>query len=373
MSNLNSSFDILRGWPNGGALEMSLDYMPGVAIEAGTIVTAVTRELVDASVLRIVDSTLVTAPTLTSAGRGKAYVVAGLGGAWSGFAKGDIVEWDGTGWNQIVAGVGEEVADGTRAVVVEASAAGAFTGHEEKVMAYTKGYVTLVSVALGYINCVAGDIGKPVVATGTGDTGVLVSYDNGTRTWVVDPDVPADDFAPGDVLAITGGAGAGTVDTATPTAGAWSVITTPVFGHQIRIVGTDSVYEDKYYVYYGTHPTGFWTKAMTQKDAPAAFVTMTSPEKDTNVKPEAWIVIEGSDQTDAQNTHKITAIKCASGAVLALPCTIADTLVAGDYVVANSGAIAKQTSGAGMEWPIGQVVYSNATAGSSGLIHVATY
>lgn len=372
MSNLNSTFDILRGWPNGSALEASYDPSTGSTITEGTLVQLTSRQLTDASVLRIVDSSLVTAPTLVLADRGKAYVVAGVGGAWSTFTVGDIVEWDGTAWNQIVASVEAEVADGTRVVVVEASAAGAFTGHEEKVMQYTKKAITLVHVALGYVNCVAGDIGKPVVATGSGDTGNLVSYDNGTRTWVVDPDTPADVFAHDDVCAITGGTGAGTVDTATPGGATWAA-TVPVSGNRIRIVGAGSVYEDKYYDYVGTHATGAWVKATKQVQAPAMFTALTSGVKASATKPEAWVVIQGNDQYDGIMAKKVTAVKCSSGAILALPCTIANTLVAGDRICANAGAILKLTAGGGMQWPLAQVVYSNATAGATGLIYAATY
>jgi len=372
MSNLNSVFDIFRGWPDSSALEASFDPDTGTTLPEGTLVQVATRELLPAKVLRIVDSSLVTAPTLLVADRGKSYVVAGLGGAWSTFAIGDIVEWDGTAWHEIVAAVEAEVPDGTRVVVVEASAAGDFTGHEEKVLQYTKKAITLVQVVGGYVNCVAGDIGKPVVGTGSGDTGNLLSYNNDTRTWIVDPDSPADVFAPNDTLAITGGTGAGVVDTATPAGASWTAVV-PISGNRIKINGTDSIYEGKYYDYTGTHPGGAWYKAARQMEAPALLQALTSGVVASVVKPHAWIVIQGNDQYDSRFVNRVTCLKCASGAVLKVATTIADTLVPGDLVCANAGALQKLTSGGGMEWPLGQVLLSNGTAGATGWVVIATY
>jgi hypothetical protein len=89
-----------------------------------------------AQVLKMVDDSLVTAPTLGTGDKGKAYVVAGTGGGWSGFAVGDIVEWDGSAWNLVLANSGGEPPDGTRVVVVDASAAGSFTGQEDDIGIY---------------------------------------------------------------------------------------------------------------------------------------------------------------------------------------------------------------------------------------------
>lgn len=368
MSNLNSVFDTLRGWPEGSALEATFEPDFGVTQVEGTVVYITSRELAPARVLRIVDNSLVTAPALLAADRGKAYVVAGTGGAWSGFGVGDIVEWDGTAWNVILPAVELEPPDNTRVVVVETGAAGAFAGHENKVMQYTKKTVTLVQVAGGYVDCVPTDIGKPVVAVGSGDTGNLVSYNNTTRTWVVDPDTPSDVFAPGDNLTITGGTGAGTVDTTTPTGATWAA-TVPVAGNRININGTGGVYYGKYYDYTGSA----WYKAARQTGAPAIAKALTSAIKAGNPKDDAWFVIQGNDQFDGRFTNKVTCVKASSGAILKLACPIADTLVPGDYVCANAGALKKLTVGVGMEWPIGQVLQSNGVAGAAGWVTIATY
>jgi hypothetical protein len=45
----------------------------------------------------VLDKDLVTAPG--SPGTGDRYIIAGIGGAWSGFTIGDIVEWNGTSWD----------------------------------------------------------------------------------------------------------------------------------------------------------------------------------------------------------------------------------------------------------------------------------
>lgn len=81
----------------------------------------------------MVDDSLVTAPTGLGVGdAGKAYVVAGTGGAWSTFAVGDIVEWDGSAWQLLTQNSGGEPPDGTRVIIVSASAAGSFAGDEDK-------------------------------------------------------------------------------------------------------------------------------------------------------------------------------------------------------------------------------------------------
>jgi len=136
MSDLNSDFNVEYGWPYGSAMEHSFPPESGVELESGTIVTLNTDQLLSAVVLKMVDDSLVTAPTLTAGDAGNAYMVAGAGGAWSGFAVGDIVEWDGAAWVLVVENVSNEPPDGTRAVVTDASAAGSFAGAEEQVWSY---------------------------------------------------------------------------------------------------------------------------------------------------------------------------------------------------------------------------------------------
>lgn len=66
----------------------------------------------------------------------------------------------------------------------------------------------LVHQAGGYINAVAGDLGKPVVAVGSGSIGILVAYDNTNRYWTVEG---TQVFVAADACTITGGTGVGTV------------------------------------------------------------------------------------------------------------------------------------------------------------------
>jgi len=87
-------------------------------------------------VLKMVNDALTTAPTLTAGDAGNAYVVAGVGGAWSTFAIGDIVEWSGTAWNLILANSGAEPPDGTYVIVTDTSAAGSFATKEDNVAVY---------------------------------------------------------------------------------------------------------------------------------------------------------------------------------------------------------------------------------------------
>lgn len=131
-----------------------------------------------AEVLRVVDDSLVTAPTLGSGDAGKAYVVGGTGGAWSTYAIGDIVEWSGSAWALVLAGSGGEPIDGARVVVVEASAAGSFVGEEENIGTYdatlnTWSFETSVE---GWAVLITGENGIYENSAFTYDGGVWVQF-----------------------------------------------------------------------------------------------------------------------------------------------------------------------------------------------------
>jgi hypothetical protein len=71
-------------------------------------------------------------------------------------------------------------------------------------------YLVLTLAASGYTDCVAGDIGKTVTGTVTGDSGELIAYNNTTREWLIDQDAPEDTFDDDDEgLTIGTGTGAG--------------------------------------------------------------------------------------------------------------------------------------------------------------------
>jgi hypothetical protein len=290
MSNLNSIFDTPRGWPDSSALEKSFVPDPNVAsIAEGKIVKVEGRELDGALVLKMVDDGNGGPPTLAAGDAGNAYEVDVASGAWSGFAVGDIVEWDGTAWNLIIANSGGNPPDGTRVVVTDTGAANSFAGEEEKTMACT---------------------------TGT-----------------------------------------------------WAVVDTPVNGNRILIDSAASIYSGNYYDYAGTHPTGAWGIAENQVPLPAVVSLLTSGAQASTPKDDAWLVIQGNDQWDAQFAGSVTCLKLASGCAFKIQHDDADTLVAGTFVEASAGVLQAVTT----LWPIGQVIYSNGVAGSSGYIVVATY
>ena len=56
-----------------------------------------------------------------------------------------------------------------------------------------------------YINCVPTDVGKPVVGSISGATGILLSYNNTTRQWIIS--TSGISFQTNDILTITGGTG----------------------------------------------------------------------------------------------------------------------------------------------------------------------
>ncbi len=63
----------------------------------------------------------------------------------------------------------------------------------------------------GYTSAIAGDLGKTVVGSSSGATGVLISYDNTAKTWNV---TSSNDtaFTDSEAVTITTGTGAGTLD-----------------------------------------------------------------------------------------------------------------------------------------------------------------
>lgn len=69
-----------------------------------------------------------------------------------------------------------------------------------------KYYIEFLST--GYTSAIAGDVGKTVVGTTSGSEGVLVSYDNTTRKWLL---TTSEDFTDGEAITITTGTGAGTL------------------------------------------------------------------------------------------------------------------------------------------------------------------
>jgi len=116
--------------PSAGTDATSKDYVDGL----------IQGHRSPVQVLKMFDDTLVTAPALIAGDAGKAYVVAGLGGAWSGFSIGDIVEWDGAAWNLVLAQSGAEPPDGTRVIVAAVPAVGStFNGHGNAISQYDAG------------------------------------------------------------------------------------------------------------------------------------------------------------------------------------------------------------------------------------------
>ena len=69
-------------------------------------------------------------------------------------------------------------------------------------------YSTIEFLSTGYTSAVAGDIGKAVVGGTSATSGVLVSYDNSTRIWVVNT---TNDYTNSEHITITAGTGAGTL------------------------------------------------------------------------------------------------------------------------------------------------------------------
>ena len=106
-------------------------------------------------VLRLIDDSLITAPAAPASG--DAYIVDGLGGLWSVFAVGDLVEYDGQDWNNIVTQVGGFVPAGTRCLVGPIGAGGLAGRDLDVATAVGDGSWTFEDPAEGWAILVTGD------------------------------------------------------------------------------------------------------------------------------------------------------------------------------------------------------------------------
>lgn len=107
---------------------------------------------------------------------------------WRTYNDGNIVEWSGTAWAIIVANSAGDPPDGTRVVVVEASAAGSFAGQEEEVWVITTGTwaaATAVPAEGAKIDIVAVNSiyhGNRYMYTGTHPAGAWAFLESGVQT-----------------------------------------------------------------------------------------------------------------------------------------------------------------------------------------------
>lgn len=431
MSNLNSKFDILRGWPNGSALVQTFAVDPTTEQSEGDIVKTESDQLPDAKVLKMVSDADQSGSPPVGPSLGDAYVVnnwgvgytdgniveydgsdwnvivsgaadytqldpaavlnmisdADQGGSppvgpsagdayevnnWGvGYTDGDIVEYDGAAWQVIVTNSGGNPPDGTRAVVKASGAAGSFSGDEETIQVVSSGTWSV------------DDTPTPrdrVLINGSGGV-----YENNNYIYIgAHPagswNLHVSDVANGTRVVVTDSGAAGSfsgdeekIYAYNNTTLAWAAVTTPARYNRIRITGVSSIYEGKYFDYANAaHPTGAWVRSAQQYRKVAKVTALTSAVKSGNNADDAWVVIQGDDQFDGSFVGKVTCLKLKRGGKVKIPTTIANTLSPGDYVHANAGALAKTSSGGGMQYTIGQVVASNATAGSEGWVVIAS-
>jgi hypothetical protein len=87
-------------------------------------------------------------------------------------------------------------------------------------------YFEIVFNSSGYSNAVDGDIGKTIVGADSGATGTVISYNNTTRTVVVNI-TNGIEFTPDEQATIQTGSGEGTVDTFQGHLGPYSAPTSP--------------------------------------------------------------------------------------------------------------------------------------------------
>jgi hypothetical protein len=286
MSNLNSVFDLQRGYPYSCALEDGFEPDYGVSLPEGTIVTTSTRQLPNVKVLKMKSDATGggSPPTLVADDAGKAYVVNTWG---AGFNAGDIVEWDGDSFVIIVPNEDDEPPLGTRIIVIGTGAAGSFAAKGNHIMTYTAG-----------------------------------------------------------------------------TPNAWVDTTTPTTMQKVRIVGSGGRYHGLYYDFHDAA----WVVSSVQRFPLAKVVKLTSGTMASTFKDDAWVVVQGNDQWDAEFANVVTCLKLQSGCTFKIAHTAANTLVPGTLVQANAGVLEAYSS----KWPVGLVVWSNGVSGSGGQIAVAS-
>lgn len=423
MSDLESIFDVHFGWPSGSALAHDFLIAPSATLEAGNIVSLTTDSLPAASALRMVDDSLTAAPTLLAADAGAAYEIAdrqldnaavlkikddaqvtspaavtgeaheiaGTGGDWSGFTIGDIVEYDGATWNLIVAQSGGNPPDGTRAVVIDTGAAGSFTGDEETVQVCASGTWTTADtpadtelITIDGTNSIydgqiweytgshpAGAWGLSTDDWSTFDDGDIVEW-SGTA-WAVTVPNSAGDPPDGTRVVVVEASAAGSFtgqeeEVWAITTGTWAAVTAaPEDGAKIDIVAANSIYHGNRYMYTGTHPAGDWAFLESGVLVLEGFMDLMTSVAVANAKQSAWLVLEGNDQFDGEFVGRVTALKIASGAIFKVKTAVADTLEPDDYVEADTGLFVKCN---GTNHALGQVLWSNGTAGTDGEIIV---
>lgn len=148
-----------------------------------------------------------------------------------------------------------------------------------------------------YTNAVVGDIGKTVVGTTSGAEGVLISYDNTAKEWVIST---SEDFTDGEAVTITTGTGAGTTDADYPQAGyvgPYTFPTTPAVRKFLgvtavtdrAILGIDPVYTsdaDDYGLYLDTFMASRMFKPGRADEVGLTFTFAESPTHGTTYR---WI------------------------------------------------------------------------------------
>ena len=144
-------------------------------------------------VREVIDDSLNDAPGGESAG--DAYIVGSAPtGGWSGsgFTTGDLVEYDGAAWQEIVSGTGSAPATGLKVAITDGTPAGSFAGQDGDIATYNAGW-TFLDAADGKAIIVHGD--------GSVEENFKFVFDTSTTTWVLFAD---SSYTGGNGIDITG-------------------------------------------------------------------------------------------------------------------------------------------------------------------------
>ncbi len=94
-------------------------------------------------------------------------------------------------------------------------------GEPDSTVMPSEGHTELTFETVGYVACVPGDVGLPVLGANSRSNGVLLSYNNTTRTWVVSRNEAGDLFGRVELVSVVGGTGRGMTVGAAPSWCPW--------------------------------------------------------------------------------------------------------------------------------------------------------
>lgn len=166
----------------------------------------------------------------------------------------------------------------------------------------TDGYtdeIRTISFGATYTNAVASDVGKAVTGGTTGDSGVLLDYDNTAKKWWVRMDAADDLFDQAETVSVTSGTGTGTSTGA-------SITGEHIFANPYTL-GTLQGSPELYIYQNGSRITSWWSAGHFD-------VLLKVTESDVDIDSKA-VTVFARNWTDTYSTFNITLTTAGQNAV----------------------------------------------------------